>query len=125
MDFPAPVRAPISPAVPDVLPGADSRRGGNRSVEAVAGQFESLFLSLVLKEMRQTLEPGALFGEDRADVCGGLFDLYLGQHLAKAGGFGLAAMLKRQLKTAAPDNDPIVSNPSESGSGRPGPPHPG
>jgi Rod binding domain-containing protein len=76
---------------------AQLRSGGKQSVDAVATGFESMFMSLILKEMRQTLEPGMLFGQDSSDVQGGLFDLYLGQHLAQAGGLGIAKMVKSHL----------------------------
>lgn len=56
-----------------------------------------MFLSLLLKEMRQSLEPDGLFAGDAGDVQGGLFDLYLSKHLADAGGVGLAAAVERQL----------------------------
>jgi len=55
-------------------------------------------MSIMLKQIRETLEPGSFFGSDSADVYGGLFDLYMGQHLAQAGGVGIAAMIKRQLQ---------------------------
>jgi Rod binding domain-containing protein len=74
--------------------------GDHRSMDSVATNFESMFLSLMLKQMRQTLEPGGLFAQDSGDVFGGLFDLYLGQHLAQSGGLGIGTMLKRQLETA-------------------------
>jgi Rod binding domain-containing protein len=65
-----------------------------------ARELEATFVSMLLKEMRQTLEPdGGLFPGDTGDVQGGLFDLYLGQHLAAAGGFGLADALDRQPRT--------------------------
>lgn len=96
---------PLLPTGLDITAAAEmSRQGKGRSLEQVAGQFESMFLSLIVKEMRQTLEPGGLFGNDGADIRGGLFDLYLGQHLAKAGGLGLAAMLRRHLKAQTPDD---------------------
>jgi Rod binding domain-containing protein len=78
---------------------AQLRAGGKEANAAVAKGFEGLFMSLVLKEMRKTLEPGTLFGKDSGDVQGGLFDLYLGQHLAKSGGLGLARMLQNSLDT--------------------------
>ena len=45
-----------------------------------ANEFEATFLSMLLKEMRQTLDPdGGLFPGDSGDVQGGLFDrLHLG-----------------------------------------------
>lgn len=69
-------------------------------IAATAKDFEATFLSLLLKEMRQTLDPdgGGLFAGDTGDVQGGLFDLYLSQHLADAGGIGLAPAIERQLR---------------------------
>jgi Rod binding domain-containing protein len=68
-----------------------------RALDTVANGFESMFLSLLLKEMRQTLEPDTMFPQDSGDVLGGLFDLFLGQHLAQAGALGIGAMVKKQL----------------------------
>jgi Rod binding domain-containing protein len=63
----------------------------------VAKDFEAVFSSMMLKEMRNTLEPGSLFGEDSSDILGGLFDQFLGQHLADSGGFGMAKMIEASL----------------------------
>ena len=71
---------------------------GSQQIEHVANGFESLFASMLVKEMRQTLEPGTLFGSDGSDVMGGMFDLFFGQHLAKAGALGIAPMVKKQLE---------------------------
>ncbi len=68
----------------------------------MAQDFESVFASLLLKEMRKTLEPGSMFGEDSGDVYGGLFDLYLGQQMSQSGGFGLAKMVREALQRAEP-----------------------
>jgi Rod binding domain-containing protein len=76
---------------------AQLRAGGKQANAAVAKGFEGLFMSLVLKEMRKTLEPNGLFGKDAGDVQGGLFDMYMGQHLAQSGSLGLARMLQHQL----------------------------
>jgi Rod binding domain-containing protein len=63
----------------------------------VAQDFESVFTSMMLKEMRNTLEPGSLFGEDSSDIYGGMFDQFLGQHMADSGGIGLARMIQKAL----------------------------
>ena len=77
--------------------------GGKDSTDAIATGFESMFASLILKEMRQTLDPGTLFAGDAGDVYGGLFDMYMGQHMAASGGLGIAAAVRRQLdKTTNP-----------------------
>jgi peptidoglycan hydrolase FlgJ len=70
----------------------------------MASEFEAMFLSLLLKEMRQALEPGGLFPGDTGDVQGGLFDLYMSKHLADGGGVGLAAALERQIHQDATAN---------------------
>lgn len=67
------------------------------SIDAVATGFESLFMSQLVQEMRKTLDSGGLFGQNEGDVYGGMFDMFMGQHLASAGGFGLAGMIKQQL----------------------------
>ena len=63
--------------------------------------FESVFLSMLLKEMRQTLEPGSLFGNDSSDIYGGMFDQFMAQHLAQGKGMGLAQALMKQLDPKA------------------------
>ena len=69
-----------------------------RQKEQVALEFESAFLSLLLKEMRQTLEGGGFFQGDGADVYGGLFDLYLGQHLAESHALGIGQIISRYIE---------------------------
>lgn len=80
-------------------------------VKDMAGEMEATFLSMLLKEMRQTLdegEGGGLFPGDSGDVQGGLFDLYLGRHLAEAGGIGLASALVRQMQEAGRVPKPVT-----------------
>jgi len=76
--------------------------GSQASTERVARDFEGVFVSLLIKEMRQTLEPGTLFGNDAGDSYGGLFDLYLSRHLVDSGGLGIAASIRRYLEDAQP-----------------------
>lgn len=71
------------------------------SLKDAAQGFESVFLSMLLKEMRQTLGPGSLFGNDSSDIYGGLFDQFMSQHLAQGKGMGLAQALMRQLDPKA------------------------
>lgn len=64
-------------------------------------QFESLFVSMLLKEMRQTSSEDGMFAGDTSDVYGGLFDMFLGQHIASQKAFGIADLINSQLKPAA------------------------
>lgn len=64
-------------------------------------EFESLFVSTLIKQMRQSVDGDGLFPGDKSDSLGGLFDLFMGQHLAQAGGLGMSqALLKSYTKTA-------------------------
>lgn len=108
----------LPPALPDnsspsrLDPNPDARRA-----QETARELEATFLTMLLKEMRQTFEPdGGLFPGDTGDVQGGLFDLYLGKHLADRGGFGLAAALDRQLRTPNADHRPPPAGGTVAGS---------
>ncbi len=82
-------------------PGATVQSKAESRVKDMATEMEATFLSMLLKEMRQTLDPdegGGLFPGDSGDVQGGLFDLYLSRHLADAGGVGMATALVRQMQ---------------------------
>jgi Rod binding domain-containing protein len=97
------------------LLGDHLRAGDPAAADKVARDFEGMFMSLILKEMRQTLGPGSLFGGgDTADVYGGLFDQFLGQHLVDAGGFGVAKMIQQHLADRTHTlqaHDPIFASP--------------
>jgi Rod binding domain-containing protein len=69
-----------------------------------AVQFESLFWSMMLKEMRQSLESDTLFGNDSGDVLGGLFDMFIGQHISQAQALGIASLVRQQLENATTED---------------------
>ncbi len=94
-----------------------TRAGGDQTAATVAQDFESVFASMLLKEMRQSLEPGSLFGEDSGDIYGGLFDKYFGDQMTKANGLGLSNMMQQALEksmksgaaNAAPQSNAVTS----------------
>ena len=102
----------ISPATtlslpPSVKPGATVKGAADAKLVEAAKEMEATFLGLLLKQMRESLEPdGGLFPGDTGDVQGGLFDLYMSKHLADAGGCGMAAALLRQMEATAPKKHP-------------------
>ena len=67
----------------------------------VAEAFESVFISMLVKEMRQTTGDEGLFAGDNSDTFGGMFDLYMGQHLAKGSNIGVDKMIKDSFARAA------------------------
>lgn len=97
LSAPTPYIASLSP--PETATASKGRMSPE-DAERIAQGFESLLLAQVLKEMRQTLQQGGMFAGDSGDVQGGMFDLFMSQHLAQAGGVGIAAMLKQQLMSA-------------------------
>lgn len=63
----------------------------------LGAQFESLFVSMMLKEMRQTVSEDGLFAGDSSDTYGGLFDMFLGQHMAQGSPLGIGRLIESQL----------------------------
>jgi Rod binding domain-containing protein len=96
-----PCRAHLSTEAAGVL---DPTRA--HTVDEAARGLEATFLTILLKEMRQTLGPGCLFGNDSGDVCGGLFDQFMAQHLVQGGGMGLAQSIKHQLEPTGAQRSP-------------------
>lgn len=91
LDAAAPFRAGDNAALHSALPGG--------ATAADAGeQFEGIFVSMLLKEMRQSMSDDGLFAGDTSDVYGGLFDMFLGQHIASQGAFGISELINRQLQ---------------------------
>jgi Rod binding domain-containing protein len=74
--------------------GALARRG---TPAEAAKEFERLFATLLVKEMRATL-PEGFFGEGAgSDVFDGWFDEHLGSALAEGQGLGMRVALERDL----------------------------
>ncbi len=67
-----------------------------------AGQdFEALFFSMMLKEMRKSIsseEGGGLFAGEGSDTYGGMFDSFIGQHMASSGQLGIAKTVESYLQ---------------------------
>jgi Rod binding domain-containing protein len=94
-----PTSTPIGltpPTLPQATP--DFPANPNASPREAGKAFESLFASMMIKQMRQTLTSGqGFFGHDPGDVLGGLFDHFMSQHLAQHGSLGIAAVIEKNL----------------------------
>lgn len=64
----------------------------SRTPEKVAAQLESVFVSMMLKSMRESMSKD-MFAGDGSDTFGGLFDSLMADHIAAKGGLGLADMI--------------------------------
>lgn len=102
----------LSPALAGA-PGSKVQAPAGARQKEMASEMEATFVSMLLKEMRQTLEPDSgLFPGDSGDVQGGLFDLYIGRHVAESGGFGLATALLRQMQPPGAANPTTDAHPA-------------
>ncbi len=85
--------------------------GMESRIASIGKEFEGVFLSLMLKEMRNTLEGGGFFGEETSDTYGGMFDMFVGQDLAESSPLGIADMLTENY---AKSQSPTLSSLNES-----------
>ncbi len=72
------------------------------SLQKIARDFESVFMSLILKELRESLDTsedgtGGLFPSDKSGSLGGIFDMFLSQHMAENSSLGVADMIQQYL----------------------------
>jgi len=67
------------------------------SLDAVARQFESLFVQQMLKSMRQAGLGEGLMDSEQSLFYRDMYDQQLSLHLAEHGGIGLADVIKRQM----------------------------
>ncbi len=65
--------------------------------EKAAREFEALFASMMVTEMRKTMPEGFFGDAAGSDVYGQWFDRHMGEALARDDALGLAGMLKAQL----------------------------
>lgn len=60
-------------------------------------QFEALFVSMVIKSMRDTLPKDGMFSSNSMDTYQQMFDQQLALDLSRRGGLGLSELIARQL----------------------------
>jgi len=70
-------------------------------------QLEAVFISMMIKEMRKAGSEEGLFAGDSSDTFGGLFDSFMSEELANAGGIGLQRLLKDPVTPTINDSSNI------------------
>ena len=88
-----------------------AREHQDEALPEVARQFESIFIGMVMKSMRQASLGDDLLGSSAVDTFRDMYDQQMSIELAKDKGFGLAESIVRQLKqehtaTEEPDINP-------------------
>lgn len=76
-----------------------ARQDADASLRDVAQQFESLFVQMMLKSMRDATMEGGLFDSDQLESYQQMHDQQLSLDLASRGGIGLADVLVEQLRS--------------------------
>ena len=78
-----------------------ARRDPVAGARAAAQQFESLFLNMMLKSMREAIPQDGLFDDSNTQLYTGMLDSQLAQSLSKGKGIGLADMMIRRCSSRA------------------------
>jgi len=70
------------------------------TIHKVAQQFESVFVSMMMKSMRDTVQDGGLFDDSAMKNYQSMMDSQLSVSLSQRGGMGLAKVIEKQLGSA-------------------------
>jgi flagellar protein FlgJ len=79
-----------------------ARAEPNKAAHEVAQQFESIFVSMMMKAMRSATPKDGLFGSDQMEAYQDMFDKQLALDLSTSGGLGLASIIERQIIASSP-----------------------
>lgn len=74
-----------------------AREQSPEAIKKVAKQFESLFVKMMLKSMRDTVPENDLFGSKSEKMYQDMYDKQLSMQIANGRGLGLAKVIERQL----------------------------
>lgn len=74
------------------------------AIDEVAAQFESIFVQMMLKSMREATIEGGLFDSNQMEVYQSMFDQQVSLQLSNEGVLGLAEILVEQLEGPAAAN---------------------
>jgi len=81
-----------------------ARENSPEAIKEVAKQFESLFVQMMLKSMRDTVPENELFGSNAERMYQDMYDKQLSMHISSSRGIGLSNVIERQLG-GTPDSD--------------------
>ena len=75
----------------------EARNNSPDAIKEVAKQFESIFLNMVLKSMRQAKLSDGILDSDQSEFYRDMYDQQLAVHLSGEPGIGLADLIAKQL----------------------------
>ena len=88
----------------------NAQQAPNSSLEEVAKQFESLFINMVLKSMRDASFGDPLFDSNQSEFYQDMFDKQIAVDMAKDKGIGLANTLIQQMQKYMPSDKDATTN---------------
>lgn len=100
--FDSPLHLP--PAAVNAATALSGAVANSPSAETAGREFESIFWSMLIKTMRTSVSGEGLFAGDKSDTFGGMFDLFMSQHLADANSLGIANLVQPDSTGAGPHN---------------------
>ena len=77
--------------------GLQARTAPEEAASEVAKQFESIFIGLMMKSMRDATPKDSLFNSDQMEAYQDIFDKQLALDMASKGGLGLAHIIEQQI----------------------------
>ena len=83
----------------------DAREDPQATLRAVAKQFESIYINMMLKSMRDASFGDPLFESNNSDMYRDMYDNQIAMHMSQQRGIGLADMLVKQLQKNLPNSD--------------------
>lgn len=86
-----------------------AREKDPEAIKQVAKQFESMFVQMMLKSMRDTLPENELFGSNAERMYQDMYDKQLSLQISNGRGIGLSSVIERQLG-GVPENETGAKN---------------
>ncbi len=94
-----PLKSELNPLNPVFSPLSGMKTHTDAELRQVSHKFEAVFMRMMFKEMRQTVQKSNLFGNSQAmEFFETMQDDQLSDKLASAGGFGLGNVIYQRLK---------------------------
>lgn len=81
------------------------KQSPREGLKQVAQQFESLFIGMMLKSMRDTLPQDGLFSSDQTRLYTSMLDQQLAQKLSTSGQLGFARLIEQQMGRFLPPEE--------------------
>jgi flagellar protein FlgJ len=86
-----------------------AKQSPDQALKTAAQQFETVFLNMMLKSMRDATPQDGVFDSEQTKMFTGMLDQQLAQSMASSRGIGLADIMVKQLSRNQPVSAPAVS----------------